>query len=386
MPATQLRWMGAMLALLLPWAAAAAGSGGIDAQLRQADTIKSADYAAFAGILNKLDGERSQLSPAQEELLSYLQGWQLAYRGDYRTGIPRLTELSDNAHDPTVRFRSNVTLVNVLEIAHRYEDAYARMQIVLDMMPRIDDRNARQQALGVASIMYTAAGQTDLGLDFANRLIAEAADPHTVCKGMLHRLAAYAHGGRQARFIAAFDDAVATCLAAGETIYATDLRSQRARIQLDAGRPGDAVALLLAHRGQAQATGYGETMSEYDAVLARAYADEGHLPEAQRYAQDAVREGIAGQFTAGLRDAWLVLYLVAKQQGDDKAALDYHEKYAAADKGYLSDVSARALAFQMVNQQVRDKKAQIAALDQQNQVLKLKQSVNRQNMLVAWLS
>ncbi|MBS0193323.1 MAG: diguanylate cyclase [Proteobacteria bacterium] len=325
------------------------------------------------------------LNLAQGEFLSYLQSWQLAYHGDYRTAIPRLTALGDNAHDTSVRFRSNVTLVNMLEIAHRYEDAYTRMQLVLDMLPRIVDHRARSQALGVASDLYVAAGQSDLALDFANRLIAEADDPHSVCKGMSHRLDAYFKGGKQAQFISSFDGAVAACEAAKEPIYANSSRIERARIHLAAGQPRDAVELLLAHRDQALATGYGELTTEYDAVLARGYADEGNLADARRYAMDAVQEGFADQITKGLNDAWQVLYQVAKQQGDVNAALTYYEKFAVADKGYLNDVSARALAFQMVNQQVREKKAQIAALDQQNAVLKLKQQVGRQHMLVMWL-
>jgi diguanylate cyclase (GGDEF)-like protein len=67
---------------------------------------------------------------------------------------------------------------------------------------------------------------------------------------------------------------------------------------------------------------------------------------------------------------------VAKQQGEYERALAYHEKFAAADKGYLNDISARTLAFQMVSQQVQDKKRQIDALNDKNQVLQLKQQVD----------
>ena len=49
----------------------------------------------------------------------------------------------------------------------------------------------------------------------------------------------------------------------------------------------------------------------------------------------------------------------------------------AADKGYLDDVSAKALAFQMVNQQVLAKKFEIEALSRQNQILQLRQTLDK---------
>ena len=70
-----------------------------------------------------------------------------------------------------------------------------------------------------------------------------------------------------------------------------------------------------------------------------------------------------------------MLYLISKQQGDLDAALTYHEKYVAADKGYLNDVSAKALAYQTVKQQVLAKKQQIDTLNKQNQILTLQQTL-----------
>jgi diguanylate cyclase (GGDEF)-like protein len=61
-------------------------------------------------------------------------------------------------------------------------------------------------------------------------------------------------------------------------------------------------------------------------------------------------------------------------------ALAYHEKFATADKGYLNDASARALAFQMVKHQVQAKKLQIDALNKKNQVLQLQQAVSAKDV------
>jgi diguanylate cyclase (GGDEF)-like protein len=77
-----------------------------------------------------------------------------------------------------------------------------------------------------------------------------------------------------------------------------------------------------------------------------------------------------------LVDAYQALYQIAQQRGDYQAALAYHEKFATADKGYLNDTSARALAYQMVEQQVLARKREVDALNEKNQVLQLKQQVD----------
>ncbi|MBS0456762.1 MAG: hypothetical protein JSS44_05470, partial [Proteobacteria bacterium] len=375
----------ALLASVLACTVAASTPQDLSALLRLADTEKSADNAAFVSVLTQLSQQRQQLNPEQAEMLAYLQGWQSAYRSDYAAAMRQLSLLADTARTPTVRLRASVTLVNVLEIGRRYEDAYARMQNVLDMLGASTDPAAREQALGVASETYANAGQPELGLDLATRLLAEARDSHVICKGHYHRQRALYRAQRYQLFLDNLQAAIDACANANEPIYVNFIRTDAARTYLATARAKEATELLLANRNQAQATHYGEMISEYDAVLAGAYAHQNDMMAATKYAQAAVNESIKGQITAGLAGAYYVLYTVAKQQGDDRAALAAFEKYAAADKGYLSDVSARALAYQMVHQQVAQKKAEIATLSQKNQVLKLQQDVAKQNMIVVRL-
>jgi diguanylate cyclase (GGDEF)-like protein len=71
-----------------------------------------------------------------------------------------------------------------------------------------------------------------------------------------------------------------------------------------------------------------------------------------------------------------VLYDLAKQQGDFKSALAFHENYIAADRGSLNEVSARQLAYEkVVNESIADK-LQLAALNQQKQVLQLQKALS----------
>jgi diguanylate cyclase (GGDEF)-like protein len=72
-----------------------------------------------------------------------------------------------------------------------------------------------------------------------------------------------------------------------------------------------------------------------------------------------------------------VLYEVDKKAGDSNGALANLEKYVAAHDGYLSRLSAKALAYQIVKQQVLAKKLQIETLNKQNQILTLQQKLNK---------
>jgi diguanylate cyclase (GGDEF)-like protein len=74
--------------------------------------------------------------------------------------------------------------------------------------------------------------------------------------------------------------------------------------------------------------------------------------------------------------AYRVLYELAKQRQDFKAALAFHEQFAAADKAYLTDLSARHLAYQKVSHENIANKLQVDALNKQNHVLQLERELS----------
>ncbi|HZW50431.1 MAG TPA: GGDEF domain-containing protein, partial [Rudaea sp.] len=102
------------------------------------------------------------------------------------------------------------------------------------------------------------------------------------------------------------------------------------------------------------------------------------LAHAREAAKSAVDYADKQDKAKSVADAYDVLYQVAKRQGDDAAALAWHEKYAAADKAYLNDVSARALAYQMVHQRVLDNQRQLEAATDRNKLLSLQQQIDAQ--------
>ncbi len=380
-PALAAGWI-CVAASFFPWVACATapvvGSSDDPAQLlARADSIKSAKHDEFLELLQRLDADPSKLSASQQMQLRYLKAWQTAYTGDYTAALPQLNAIIVDARDVNLRARAQATSINLLTNATRYENAYAQLNDVLAMLPQVSDPIARQQIFFIAANQYTEAGQYDLALAYAQRVLAETPKSSTgaICKGQSIIVEATYRSAKSALDNSEATQAVRNCEEAGEKVFANSIRMFIARMDLDRNRPDDAIKLLGGSYDETRKTQYPEAIARTDAMLAQAYWKSGDIDQASHYAQRAVNGGIRNEYTEALVNAYQVLYEVAKQKGDTTTALAWHEKYTAADKGHLSDTSARTLAYQMVKQQVREKKLQVDTLNKRNQVLLLKQQV-----------
>ena len=344
--------------------------------LKQADSIKTSDNARFTQLLKRLDSEANQLSPVQEFYLRYLNAWQVAYRGDYEAAIPKLDAIIDTSKDVTLRFRAGVTVVNVLAIASRNEAAFTHLSHLLDLLPQVSDKEAREQGLGVAAFLYNQAEQYDLAASFADKLLEENGTDKATCLGEHLKLEALYKSGKL-KIADEFQPGIDACVKRGELLWANLIRADAANLQIEQDRPADAIRLLQQNYADVQHTHYAELISKFDALLAEAYWQTRDTAQAQQFAQRAIDGSVKKEVTKPLVDGYRVLYLIAQQQGNYQSALAYHEKFATADKGYLTDESAKVLAYQMVHQQVLAKKLQIDALNKQNQVLQLRQAVSK---------
>ena len=380
-----LRAVGLAFALATAAYAPRASADDAAALLQRADAIKTSDNRTFQALLAQLDSQQGSLTPSQRSYLQYLHAWQLGFSGDFAKALPEFDAIIDNGTDATVRLRAGVTAINLLTIASRNLDAYTRLSKVLDVLPQATDPDARAQALGVASMLFSQAGQFELGLSYAKKYLAADPTAHGPCKGGALRILAMRQDKSAIISDQDVEDTVTACEHIGEPIYASMTRSMAARYYLDHGRTQDAISILQQRYAQTQATHYPAVTSEVDVVLALAEEKAGNAEQARSYAERAVAEAPKNQNTESTSDAYGVLYRDAKARGDLAAALTWHEKYAAAEKGYLSDVSARALAFQQVHQQVAARKAENVKLNQQNRLLTLQREVDAKNLLAVRL-
>jgi diguanylate cyclase (GGDEF)-like protein len=385
-PSGRLRWACSaggilLVAVLMGTAVAAVPVVDDPAQLlKQADSVRTSDHAEFVKLMQRLQTEAATLSPQQRMYLRYLQAWKVGYQGDYETATPLLNAVIAESTDATLRFRARTTLVNMLSIGSHYEEAFAQVSQLLDQLSQITDKAARIQGLSVAAFLYNQAGQYDLGLTYANQMLRENPEGDGGCKARALQIQSLYESRKFATFDKQSREAIDACSKAAELLFTNGIRSNVAGFDIQRGQSSTAIKLLQQHYAEVRRINYPELTSEVDAALAQAYWNEGQTALARRYAHAAIDGGVKNEVTKSLTSAYELLYLINKKQGNLGAALTWHEKYMAADKGYLNSLSAKALAYQTVKQQVLAKKLQIDTLAKQNRILELQQALGKKAM------
>jgi diguanylate cyclase (GGDEF)-like protein len=368
----------ALLGCVFLWIASAVGATQPDSAfelLKKADAARTLNYVEFTSILESVGKQGETLLPAEHEYLRYLEAWKSAYEGDAQTAIARLTTLMAEAKDVTLRLRAGATAVNVLVYAKRYEEAFERLGSVLDLLPEVSDGEAREQALLNAAELYNGVGQYDLSLSYAQRVIDANWADHGFCKGWQQKLQALYESGRLKTVGAEFQTAIDNCGKVGEINYANATRVRAAQVYVNQKRFDDAINMLKQHYGEFQASRNPRLIEMCDATLANAYRRKGLAGLAQQFAGNVTGSTVHEEYSESLVTAYQVLYELAKEAGDFKAALEFHEEYFAADKAYLDDLSARHLAYQKVSHENIANKLQVDALNKQNHVLELQRAL-----------
>jgi diguanylate cyclase (GGDEF)-like protein len=361
-------------------AQASANKSDLATMLARADAIKIVDLGQFTSLLDDIGAREAELDKEQKSLFHFLRGWRATWVGDYRTGKAELDAVADTSDSNVLRARATATLINLLGIGHRYEEAFTRLNQLQDMLPSIHDRKARFQALGEASQMLSTAGQYDQAEAYAQQMMDDPPPGESICKGASHLLRARREGGRLQTLDPIYQKAIDACVGDGDEVFADGMRSDVAAFQLANGHPEEAVKILVANRDGLRALRYPTTLSEFDGLLAQAYLKLGDLPNARRYALSALAGSIQGEFTDPRRSAYEVLYQVEERLGNATAALGYHEQFMAADKAYLNDLTARSLAFQIVDQQLTARKTEVETLNKQNEILRLNGALDRKQV------
>ena len=347
--------------------------------LKQADGLESSDPSAFSVLMRRLDGSKLKFSPQQELHRRYLDAREIAFRGDFKAAIPLMQAIANQSVDPVLSIRAGATEVDLLLTQSRYGDAFGLLSSLLGKLPQITEKSVRIQILGAASQLYFEAGQYDLAVNYAELLIKESDSPKAACIGWFDKLGPLLQAGHLQAVGEQINDGKAACGRAGNVLIADMFKTVVAKFDMQRGRPAEAISLLQNSYAEVQRKRFPPLVSDVDELLAQAYWKTGDAKSATLYALRVIEtnKGFGGVYLATTAGAYQVLYQAEKKQGNLNGSLAYLEDYMAADKGYLNDVSAKALAYQTVKQQVLAKKQQIDALNKQNQILTLQQRLNK---------
>ncbi|GAA0889112.1 tetratricopeptide repeat-containing diguanylate cyclase [Rhodanobacter soli] len=346
--------------------------------LKEADSSRTQNHDRFLELLQRLDKQAAKLPPEQQEYLHYLQAWQAAYVGDYATSDRLADMVLNHSQDSVLRFKTGSFMVNSLAERSRYEDAFRRLNLLLSQLHTISDPDARALVLTVAALLYQESGQYDLAWNYADQLSSETQQPNDwICKAGYAKLAALYKAGRLDGIDVQFQQGIDLCQKVGDDLYANGIRLYLARMALQRGHSEKAITLLKSNYDAVQRSGYSWLLSQVDALLAEAYLGAGQVTSSKQSALQVVARSAGNKYSESMSTAERVLYLIAKRQGNLQAALDHHERYMTSNKGWLDEVGTRALAFQIVQQQLLAKKLQLDTLSKRNEILQLQQTLDR---------
>lgn len=350
------------------------------ALLHLAETDHMANFSEFGLVLEKLDSRAATLSPKQRLYLHFLNGWKAGYEGNHDKAVSLLQSVIDESDEPNLRLRAGFTLVNLLSDESHYEEAFVLLGKLLRQLPLITDPVAREKALASAAELYNEAGQYELALSYADQQLMEQPDGNFACIARYVRVAALFKSGQWEGIQSKFDQGIESCHQAKNHLYGNGIYFILASLDLKQNHPNRAIALLLKNYADVQRIAYPPLISQYNALLAQAYWSKDDAAQANHFALAAVGAMGNSEVAESLAIAYKVLYQVSRKSGDMASALGYHEKYMAADKGYLNNLNVMALDFQVVNQEVQAKKLQIDALNKKNQILELQQSLGAKSV------
>ena len=367
----------ALVATWSLWAAwATAAITDVDQFLDQTESIRLSDHPRFVRMLAQIHRDASSMTSSQRWRLRYLDGWESSFEGDYPKAETRLKDVVDHSGDVNLAAKAGALLLSVQVLNQKYDDAYRGAAAMIAELPRVTSTDARQTVLNNLSQVLDFAGQPDLALTYARMMRDPLPAGDSPCRSMVLEVAALESLGKLDSSSPALARTIHACLAARNLVFADTARLIQVDRYLAEHRPQDALERVEHIAADIHSTGYYPHLLAMRLQRAQAYLALGNDAQAGKAARQVIAMGTAGDRSIHLADAYHVLYEIEKRRGHGMQALGYYERYIQQDTGYLNDVTARALAYQRVQQNLLAQKMQNDALARQNQVLRLQQALN----------
>lgn len=343
--------------------------------LAHADKIRGSDNAQFVRILRQLHRHEERMTPAQRWHLKFLDAFHAGFEGDYSKARPVLHDIIDHCDNPNLVARATALLINDDSLRRHYEEAYVLANRLMSDLPTLTDPVARRVALSQVISMMNSVGQYDLALKYARQMKASFRSPNGQCEGSLAETQTLQYATRIASTSPAFQKTIDLCLAAKQVVRANSLRLSWASQLNDENHPRRVIAMLQRIAPSVRKAKYQFHIASLHAIQADAYALLGDGAKAHKAALAALAANGANQVNWIVQDANKILYQVEKRAGHNAIALAYYEKYVVQSEATEADNKTRALAYQMVKQEVLAKKLKLDALSKQNKILQLRQTL-----------
>ena len=349
-----------------------------ETQLKQADSLRSANPKKFAELLRLLDSNATGATADQLEQLKYLQAYRLAYVGQYNLAIHKASAIFEQSKTVELKYRSGLLVTNSYAATRDFGSGLNFLDKTLALQNQISDPELRHDGLNVAAVLYNQLGQHTVALHYTNQILSDKPTPRAACQAGYLKLEALLSTNALPVENAPIEDVIKQCSELKEAVVANLTRGYLARKLAAQGDKENAIALLTDNLVEIEATGYPYLTSNTHSLLAEYILSTGDMAQAERHAQIAVKQSAGVPFPFSLVSAEKTLYEIALLRNDNLAALKHYKNYAEADKAYLNDVKARELAYQLARHETLQKTQTIALLNKKNRVLELEQTVAQQ--------
>lgn len=343
--------------------------------LDETENLRTTDHPRFVQMLEQIHRQAPHLTAAEQWHLRYLDAWETMFEGDYAKSQAQLRDVIDHSGDTTLVVKASALLMNNLATNRRYQEAFALANRLTSDLPHIKDPQIRFTLLINLSQMLDYAGQTDLAIQYAHMAEDVVPPGETLCSPYFLEAAALDNAKRLTSASPELQRAIDACASASKAVSANAMWLTLGGLYLAENQPAKVMALLNRIGPAIRASNYYPHMLSSQAELAQAYAKLGDDNNARKAALAAVAMSHPDDISEWLMVAYQVLYQIEKKQGHSAAALAYYEQYAAQDKGYLNDISARTLAYDVTQQHMLVQKLETEKLSKQNNILRLQQQL-----------
>ncbi len=347
----------------------------LNEKLVAADQLRSSEPQKFGELLASLDEEVDKLSEEQKYYYNYLKAYQLSFKGEFDKAVALYKENLVPASPQIIQFRSNLSIINIFAISKNWTEGLSYLSKNLEMLPEIAEPEFQQLGLLVAALFYNQLGQYELGLRYANKLESIVNEDRNACLALQLTIEAKLKLHQLDENSPEINNSIAVCEKNDEALISAIINMYVAELLLEQHKNQQAIQLLEAQLDTIHAFNYAPVSSRLYSRLAQGYHALDQASKAETYASQAVATSMHMGNDESSVIAYHILYQTNLARNDYQAALDYHVKYAQADKAYLDDIKTKHLAFQLAEHQAAEQKSRIALLDRQNNLLLTEQQL-----------
>lgn len=347
----------------------------IDQLLEATDKVRSSDPTKFSELLSELSTQAAQMSSQQSHYFSYLKAYKLTYSGKSKQAFSIFQNILTTDANNLIKFRSRITIINIYAIEQNWADGLAQLSILLEDLPNIKHPESYKNGLAIAAVFYNQLGQYNLGKQYADLLSSESNSEKTrqLCMAKMLSVESDFNLSRLKENSSDIKNSIDSC--ENEPIAANFIRAYLASYHIKNNDADNAFKLLSPYIKQIEATKYPRLIVEIYTLLANAHWLKEEFKQSEFFALKSVNLGENIKTTQAVVSAYKLLYQIAKKQQKHEKALEYHEKYLAANKAYVDGIKAKHLAFQLAEHKEFEQKSKIQLLNEQNSLLKVEQQL-----------